>query len=87
MTTDGPKRMSRIDVSNAYKIVFSTEEGQIVLAHLASRFGFTRVSTYDPQAPDNQIYIREGQRTVLIEIGRQMDADANQLNDDEQAEE
>ncbi len=82
---DGPKRLSRVDVSNAYKALFSTEDGQVVMAHLVSRFGFTRQSTFVPNAPEQSL-IHEGQRTVLVEIGRQMDVDTTQLHDEEQAE-
>ena len=68
--------ISRDECAEAYKSVFGTPEGQIILADLMRRFGFTRHSTFlDGEPTVNAMLIREGQRSVLIHIGVQMDLD------------
>lgn len=61
------------DVALAYKVVFSTGEGRIVLADLMRHFGFTLSSTFDENHA--KMALNEGTRTVLIHIGRRLETD------------
>lgn len=72
--TPGRITASAVDVIEAYKKIFSTAEGGIVLADLMRHFGFTMNSTYVDGSP-NGIYLNEGARRVLIHIGRRLDTD------------
>lgn len=56
----------------AYIDVFGGPSGQVVLADLLRRFGFVTRSAFAPGAPDLSAY-QEGQRTVLIHVGRMLD--------------
>ena len=67
------REVSPYDVCIAYKTVFGTQEGQIVMMDLLRNFGYNRNTTFDPN-PGAMAY-KEGQRTVLIKIGRQIDLD------------
>ena len=64
------------DICIAYKQVFSTPEGQIVIADLLHRFGFTRHSMFTPGTtrPEDVLF-REGQRDVVRHIGVNLDSD------------
>lgn len=53
----------------AYRGVFGTEDGQIILADLIHMFGYTERTLADPDRP-HVTYMREGQRTVLMHIQR-----------------
>ena len=78
-----PRVVSADEVLAAYKQVFSTPEGQIVLADLLKHFSYSRESTLkfpnplSKQVPDPEggIYYREGQRTVVMHIGIMMDGE------------
>lgn len=72
------KEISPYDVAVAYKQVFATQEGQIVMADLLRYFGYTRNSTFDPN-PGAMAY-KEGQRAVLIHVGRQLDLNLAELD-------
>ena len=56
-------------LAQAYRTFFASADGQIVLGDLVRRFGFTTQSTFDPNNVEATI-LREGQRTVMIYIGR-----------------
>lgn len=71
----GPLEVSRADTILAYKSVFATQDGQIVLADLMRHFGYTNHSTFSEGGDVNQTLVREGQRTVLIHIGRRINSD------------
>ncbi len=77
--------VSPVDTCIAYKVMAATQEGQIVIADLMRRFGFSRGTTFVPGEPD-MIAWREGQRTVVIHIGRMIDADPAAFEDQEQVE-
>lgn len=65
------------DVVMAYKTVWATDEGRIVLGDLMRLFAFNTRSTM-PQNGDRHIMdLQEGQRTVLIHIGNKMEEDPN----------
>jgi len=76
--------ISPVDTCVAYKIVCATQEGQIVIADLMRRFGFSRSSTFDPDP--YRTVLHEGQRTVVMHIGRQIDADPASFEDQETTE-
>lgn len=73
-----PREVSLMDIANAYKIVFATPEGQVVLADLVRKFAFNTQSTFVPNCPE-QTNVNEGQRTVIVHIGRMQAMDANQV--------
>lgn len=74
-----PGNVSPLDVCIAYKQVFSAQEGQIVMADLLRHFGFSRNSTFNVN-PGSMAY-NEGQRSVLIHVGRMLDADPTELEE------
>ncbi len=77
--------VSPVDTCIAYKVVAATQEGQIVIADLMRRFGFSRYTTFVPGDPDRST-LNEGQRTVVIHIGRQIDADPASFEDQNEVE-
>ena len=68
------------EVCMAYKQALATPEGHIVVADLMRRFGFSRITTYVPNEPERTI-LNEGQRTVLVHIGRMLDADPSEFTE------
>lgn len=65
---------SKADIIMAYKDVFSTQEGQIVLGDLLRHFGFTDKTTFVENDPAGRLQAAgEGQRSVIIHIGRRME--------------
>ncbi len=71
--------ISPVDTCIAYKVVCATQEGQIMIADLMHRFGFSRHSTFD--ADPYRTTLNEGQRTVVMHIGRMIDADPAAFED------
>lgn len=69
-----------------YQAVFRSEAGLKVLRDLMAHFGYTRKSTLVPGEPLASAR-NEGQRTVLIHVGRYLDADITRTNleDDDEA--
>ncbi len=71
---------SQQDLINAYKQVFSTVEGQIVLADLLMAFGHNVHSSFVPASFSSagtrteDLIFTEGQRSVILHIGRRCDA-------------
>ena len=65
------KVVSAVDLQAAYRDVFTSQNGQIVLGDLLRRFAYTSRTTID--ADPYRTYAREGQRSVIIHIGRVMD--------------
>ncbi len=84
-TTIDLTNVSPVDTCIAYKVVAATQEGQIVIADLMRRFGFARFTTFVSGDPDRTT-LNEGQRTVVIHIGRMIDADPASFEDQEQVE-
>ncbi len=68
------------EVCLAYQEVFATDAGHVVLADLMRRFGYTRTSTLVEGSPDRTA-LNEGQRTVLVHIGRQLDLDPKEADE------
>lgn len=68
-----PREVSPYDVCIAYKVTFATQEGQIVMMDLLRNFGYNRNTTFD--ANHGVMATKEGQRSVLIHMGRQLDMD------------
>jgi len=81
------RNVSRAQLAAAYQAVAKSEEGQIVIAHLQHCFGYTVNSTYTPgkdQSALDTVYA-EGQRSVLVHIGRWLNTDPEQLENEEQS--
>lgn len=68
----------------AYKRVFGSQDGRIVLADLMRHFGFTMQSTFS----ENHATMarNEGSRGVLIHIGRRLEADPASVEATEKTE-
>lgn len=77
---EAPLHVSQVDVCVAYKEIFGTRAGQVVLADLMRRFSFTRISTLVPGDIHTTIH-HEGSRTVLVHIGRMLDADPAEMQE------
>lgn len=58
------------ELAMAFQECFTTPAGQIVLAYLVTKFGRTTGTTFD-ENPVRMAY-NEGQRTVLVDIGKKM---------------
>jgi hypothetical protein len=71
-------------IAEAYRSVFCGEDGQIVLADLATRFGFQTRSTF-VEGDVNRTVFNEGGRAVLIHMGRMIEADPEELKRQEEA--
>jgi len=59
------------EVAAAYKELFSSPAGQIVMAHLVAKFGFINKTTFVPGDPMHSA-VYEGQRSVMVYIGQQL---------------
>lgn len=84
-TTIDLASVSPVDTCIAYKAVAMTQEGQIMVADLMRRFGFSRYSTHVPGDPELS-RMNEGSRLVIVHIGRQIDADPAAFEDQEKVE-
>ncbi len=84
-TTIDLTNVSPVDTCIAYKVVAATQEGQIVIADLMQRFGFSRCTTLVPGDPETTAF-HEGGRVVIIHIGRQIDADPASFEDQNEVE-
>ncbi|MGD9724401.1 MAG: hypothetical protein AB7U76_24445 [Pirellulales bacterium] len=62
----------------AYQEAFASPAGRIVLAHLLARFGFTERSTFEP-GDMHRTVLHEGQRSVLVHIGRMLAANPDTI--------
>lgn len=90
------KSFSKAEACVAHKIALTTPEGQMVVAWLSHKFGHSRASMFTPSRGELSINItgtrtedliyKEGQRSVLIEIGNMMDADPAQFENDQPTE-
>lgn len=74
----------RPDTIRAYQRLFASEDGQQVLGDLIARFGYTDNPTFDSDA--HRMAYNEGQRAVMIHVGKMMRVDADQLEEDEEGE-
>lgn len=85
MTTDH-RSVSRAQLARAYQAVMQSEEGQVVIAHLQHCFGYTTNTTYIPGKEQSALDMAyaEGQRSVLVHIGRWLSADPQQIENEEQ---
>lgn len=63
----------------AYQETFRSPAGAIVLAHLLARFGFTERSTYEP-GDMHRTVLNEGQRSVLVHIGRMLASSPDKID-------
>lgn len=80
------KNEKTVDVQDkevAYKQVFASPEGQIVLADLIRRFGFTRKSPFvEARGEPHNFAFLEGGRAVMIYIGLVLDGEIRSNADD-----
>jgi hypothetical protein len=67
MNVPNSPRADRDAVARAYARVFSSDEGQLVMAHLQ---GQTFLRTLTPDTPDSHIRFIEGQRALVHTILR-----------------
>lgn len=74
----GPVQPNPVNVSEAYRIVAATPEGQIMLRDLVRRFGYASRSTVVPGDPQMSAW-KEGQRTVMVHFSRMIDGEAGEL--------
>lgn len=72
------RRVSRVEVASAFRDIASTEQGQIMLRWLMSKFGFTTKTTLVSGHPDKTAF-QEGQRSVMIAMAEQIEADLDAL--------
>jgi hypothetical protein len=73
---------SKTDVISAYKDVFSTQAGQVVLSDLLRLFGFVDRSTFVSDDPYGRIQAgQEGQRSVIIHIGKRIEGQPDDVED------
>ena len=79
------KVVTPYDTIIAYQQVWQTDEGRIVLADLMRHFSWNTRSTYQGDGTENCIH-REGQRSVLVHIGNQMEADPALAEETERAQ-
>lgn len=82
----GVRRVSRVEVASAFRWLTSTEDGLIIIRWLTSKFGFTSKSTLAPGQPDITAF-HEGQRSVLIAIATQIEADLDLLAEQDRQQE
>lgn len=71
--------VSEVDLHHAYRDVFTSQSGRIVLADLVRHFGFTKRSTIVPG--DAQLSAaNEGSRRVVVWIERRLTQDPQDEN-------
>jgi hypothetical protein len=71
-------KVSRSNAAAAVQRLAETEDGQVFIAYLVAKYGYTRNST--AQGP-HTLEMNEGQRTVMVDIGVLLDADPLKLKD------
>lgn len=69
-------------VAQAYQDMAQSHSGRIVIADLMRRFGHTRAPMFriGDTRPEDVVY-REGQRSVLVHMGRLLDANIAEMED------
>lgn len=63
----------------AAQAVSGTEDGKIFLGYLVAKYGFAGCSTFHENPV--KMNMNEGARSVMVEIGRMLATDANELED------
>jgi hypothetical protein len=63
----------RARLQDAYRTVFNTPQGQLVLRHLAKRCNLTSTSVVKGDV--HETYVNEGMRRVVLSILRQLKRD------------
>lgn len=66
-------KVSAGDLHHAYREVFGTQAGQIVMADLVRCFGFTERTLIGPDP--HTTYANEGRRSVLLHVQRRLTED------------
>lgn len=86
-TQHEPLKVGKVDVILAYRNVFHSQEGQIVLADLMRYFSWNMGPMLDLARPDALVLAhRDGQRTVLTHIGRRLEIDPASVEATEETE-
>ena len=75
--------MTQAQLVQAYQSVARSEEGQRVIADLMHHFGYTRRSMFNPGDDTASLAYKEGQRSVLVHVGKMIDVDPSQLEEEE----
>lgn len=74
----GPAQPDPVNVSEAYRIVAATPEGQIMLRDMVRRFAYGSRSNIVPGDPYMSAW-KEGQRSVMVHLSRMIDGEAGEL--------
>lgn len=72
-------RTDPASVAEAWQEIAQTEEGRLILADLAAKFGFQTKSTFDTNAATMAFH--EGQRAVMVHIGKLLSLDPQELRE------
>lgn len=68
-------------VAEAWQNLASTISGKTVIADMVRRFGYDRTSMYDGDT--NNLVFKEGQRSVMVHVGRMLSVDPSSLTETE----
>lgn len=80
--TQDTRVVSPRDVAEAYQSMAQNPHGQVVLADLMRRFAHNRASTFQVgHTRSEDCVYREGQRSVLVHIGRMLDVNPAEMED------
>ncbi|NBB92348.1 MAG: hypothetical protein GVY32_04170 [Gammaproteobacteria bacterium] len=80
--TDRPQVVTPRQVAEAYQAMSQNPQGQVVLADLMRRFAHNRAPMFRAghTRPEDCVY-QEGQRSVLIHIGRMLDVNPSEIEE------
>lgn len=80
--TQDPRVVTPRQVAEAYQAMAENPQGQVVLADLMRRFAHNRASTFQAghTRPEDCVY-HEGQRSVLVHIGRMLDVNPAEIEE------
>lgn len=74
----GPVQPDPVNIAEAYRIVASLPEGQLMLRDMIRRFAYASRSTFVPGDPGWTAW-KEGQRSVMVHLSRMIDGEAGDL--------
>lgn len=79
------RSVTPVERTQAYRDIFGSPQGQIVLADLMQSFSYTRGTTQVVGDPYSSAW-REGQRSVMVHIGRRLEDDPTETQEDDNAD-
>lgn len=80
--TENSRVVSPRDVAEAYQAMAQNPQGQVVLADLMRRFAHNRAPMFHAgQTRMEDCVYREGQRSVLVHIGRMLDVNPAEIEE------